>query len=137
MLSSLKHNLCLHNFSICARSCVVLSYRCLLLCLMLSRSFLLCQVVLICLADTAVDDGSIDLFSFWQPTYTEKLVANLLKIHSVDHCKGTTFFKQVKDRHGNATRYICKMFTFLSRKSRCPESRILSLLGLVLEAQLI
>jgi hypothetical protein len=66
--------------------------------------------VLVLHPDTAVDVGSIDLSSLQQPTYAEKLFADLLKIHSVDHCKGTTLFKQVK-RHGNVARYICKMFT--------------------------
>jgi hypothetical protein len=67
--------------------------------------------VLVLHPDTAVDVGSMDLSSLRQPTYAEKLFVNLLKIHSVNHCKGTTFFKQVKDRHGNVTRYDCKMFT--------------------------
>ncbi len=67
--------------------------------------------VLVLCPDTAVDVGFIDLSLLQQATYAENLFANLLKIHSADHCKGTTFFKQVKDRHGNVVRYICKMFT--------------------------
>jgi hypothetical protein len=86
--------------------------------------------VIVLRLDTAVDVGSMDLSSFRQPTYAEKPFANLLKIHSVDHCKRTTFFKQVKDRHGNVARYVCTMFTdccphcivLLSRKK--PVSRI-------------
>ncbi len=69
------------------------------------------SAVLVLRPDTAVDVGSIDLSSLWQPTYAEKLFVDLLKINSGDHCKRTTFFKQVKDRHGNVVRYICKMFT--------------------------
>jgi hypothetical protein len=61
--------------------------------------------------DTAIDVGSMDMSSLWQLMYAEKLFVDLLKIHSVDHGKGITFFKQVKDRHGNVAHYICKMCT--------------------------
>jgi hypothetical protein len=93
--------------------------------------------VLVLRPDTAVDVSSVDLSSLWQPTYAEKFFADLLKIHSVDHCKGTTFFKQGKDRHGNVARYICKMFTdcclhciaLLSRKK--PVARINNIISFV------
>ena len=55
--------------------------------------------VLVLRPDAAVDVGSIDLSSFQQPTYAETLFVNLLKIHSVDYCKRTTFFMRLKDRH--------------------------------------
>jgi hypothetical protein len=51
------------------------------------------SAVLVMRPDAAVDDGSLDLSSLRQPMYTEKLFADLLKIHKVDHCKETTFFK--------------------------------------------
>ena len=46
-----------------------------------------------------------------QPTYAEKLFTDLWKIHQVDHCKGNTLFTRARDRHGNITRELCKMFT--------------------------
>jgi hypothetical protein len=51
------------------------------------------SAILVLHPNTAVDVGSLDLSLLWQPMYAEKLFANILKIHSVDHCKGTTFFK--------------------------------------------
>ena len=57
-----------------------------------------------------------------KPTYAERLFADLWKIHQDDHCKGNTFFFRSRDRHGNVTREICKMFTDV-----CPHCiRILS-----------
>jgi hypothetical protein len=44
--------------------------------------------VLVLRPDTAVDVGSIDLSSLQQPTYAEKLFADLLKFHSVDTARG-------------------------------------------------
>ncbi len=46
-----------------------------------------------------------------QPTYVEKLFSDLWKIHKDDHCKGLSLFTRAKDRHGNVTRDLCKMFT--------------------------
>jgi hypothetical protein len=54
---------------------------------------------------------AFDLSLLQQPTYAEKLFVDLLKIHKVDHCKGTTFSKQAKDAHGNVMQIICKMFS--------------------------
>jgi hypothetical protein len=48
MHSRLQHNLCLHNFSICTRSCLALPYRCLLLCVSFTlRSFLAANAFLL------------------------------------------------------------------------------------------
>ncbi len=45
-----------------------------------------------------------------QPTYVERLFADLLKIHQEDHCKGSTLFAHARDWHGNITQEVCKMF---------------------------
>jgi hypothetical protein len=45
--------------------------------------------------DTAVDAQFLCLLSLKQPTYAERAFLNL-KIHRVDHCKGTTFSKRTK-----------------------------------------
>jgi hypothetical protein len=38
-----------------------------------------------------------------QPTYVERLFADLWKIHQEDHCKGNTLFTHSRDWHGNIT----------------------------------
>jgi hypothetical protein len=99
--------------------------------------------VLVLRLDTAIDVGSMDLSSLQLPTFAEKLFANLLKIHSVDHCKGTTFFKRVKDQHGNVARYVCKMFTdccphciaLLSRKRPVSGIKNIITVGFVVRGQ--
>jgi hypothetical protein len=58
-----------------------------------------------------VDLLAIRLDKLKQPTYVERLFADLLKIHQEDHCKGNTLFTRARDRHGNITREVCKMFT--------------------------
>jgi hypothetical protein len=54
---------------------------------------------------------SMRLEDLQQPTYAERLFADLWKIHQEDHCKGNTLFTRARDRHGSITREVCKMFT--------------------------
>jgi hypothetical protein len=69
------------------------------------------SAVLVLRPDVAVDVWNIDLSLLWQLMYAERIFADLLKIHKVDHCNGVTFFKQAKEAHGNVTPNVCKMFT--------------------------
>ena len=46
-----------------------------------------------------------------QPSYAERLFLDLWNIYHMDHCKGNSLFTHVKNRHGNITREVCKMFT--------------------------
>ena len=59
----------------------------------------------------AVDVTAMSLNSLQQPTYAERVFIDLWKIHQSDHCKGVTFFYRVRDKHGNVTRDVCKLFT--------------------------
>jgi hypothetical protein len=59
----------------------------------------------------AVDVTSMPFDILQQPTYVERLFIDLWKIHQADHCKGVTFFYRVRDKHGNVTREVCKLFT--------------------------
>jgi hypothetical protein len=59
----------------------------------------------------AVDVTKMPLNSLQQPTYAERLFTDLWKIHQTDHCKGVMFFYRVRDKHGNVTRDVCKLFT--------------------------
>jgi hypothetical protein len=59
----------------------------------------------------AVDVTAIQLDRLQQPTYAERLFIDLWNIHQADHCKGVTFFYRVRDKHGNVTREVCKLFT--------------------------
>jgi hypothetical protein len=59
----------------------------------------------------AIDVTKIPLSNLQQPTYMERLFIDLWKIHQSDHCKGITFFYRVRDKHGNVTREVCKLFT--------------------------
>ena len=59
----------------------------------------------------AVDVTAMPLNSLQQPTYVERLFIDLWKIHQADHCKGVTFYYRVRDKHGNVTREVCKLFT--------------------------
>jgi hypothetical protein len=36
---------------------------------------------------------------------------DLWNIHQTDHCKGVTLYYCVRDKHGNVTRDVCKLFT--------------------------
>ena len=58
-----------------------------------------------------IDVMSMRLEDLQQPTYAEKLFADLWKIHQVDHCKGNTLFTRARDCHGNITGKVCKIFT--------------------------
>ena len=58
-----------------------------------------------------IDVTAMRLEDLQQPSYAEKLFVDLWKIHRVDHCKGNSLFTHVKNRHGNITREVCKMFT--------------------------
>jgi hypothetical protein len=58
-----------------------------------------------------MDLSAMRLDELKQPTYVERLFADLLKIHQEDHCKGNTLFARARDRQGNITRKVCKMFT--------------------------
>ena len=60
---------------------------------------------------SAVDVTMMDVYTLQQPTYAEKLYADLWKIHKVDHCRGLTLYNRARDKHGNVSREICKMFT--------------------------
>ncbi len=60
---------------------------------------------------SAVDVQALCLDVLCQLSYGKRAFADLLAIHKSDHCKGTTFLKPVKARHGNITREICKVFT--------------------------
>ena len=57
------------------------------------------------------DAQSTCLSALQQPTYEERLISDLHKIHCVDHCKGTTFSKRAKQAYDNVPRELCKMFT--------------------------
>ena len=57
------------------------------------------------------DAQSTCLSALQQPTYVERLFSDLRKIHCVDHCKGTTFYKRAKQAYDNVPRELCKMFT--------------------------
>jgi len=57
------------------------------------------------------DVTQMRLGDFQQPTYLERLFSDLSKIHIQDHCKGNTLFTRARDRHGNITREVCKIFT--------------------------
>ena len=59
----------------------------------------------------AVDVTALALSYLQQPSYAERLYADLWRIHKEDHCKGITFFYRVRDKIGNVTREVCKMFT--------------------------
>ena len=59
----------------------------------------------------AVDVTAMSMDNLQQPTYAERLFIDLWKIHQADHCKGVTFFYRVRDKHGNVTRDVCKLFT--------------------------
>ena len=59
----------------------------------------------------AGDVTAMLLNSLQQPTYAERLFIDLWKILQADHCKGVTFFYRVRDKHGNMTREVCKLFT--------------------------
>ena len=115
MCSRLEHNLRLYHFSICARSCVVLPYRCLCCCAypshweafwlpMLSCSFLPCQVVLICLAERVLmwskknsywvslfyrNNSITKVYFSWDPSFLILLISLLhcmdLQPYSHDH----------------------------------------------------
>jgi hypothetical protein len=58
-----------------------------------------------------VDLLAMRLDKLKQPTYVERLFADLLKIHQEDNCKGNTLFAHARDQHGNITQEVCKMFT--------------------------
>ena len=58
-----------------------------------------------------VDVTKMSLNSLQQPTYAERLFIDLWKIHQADHCKGVTFYYCIRDKHGNVTREVCKLFT--------------------------
>ena len=49
---------------------------------------------------------SMRLEDLQQPTYAERLFADLWKIHQEDHCKGNTLFTCARDCHGNITREV-------------------------------
>jgi hypothetical protein len=53
----------------------------------------------------------MSLSSLQQPSYAKRLFVDLWKIHKEDHCKGVTFFYRVRDKLGNVTRRVCRMFT--------------------------
>jgi hypothetical protein len=57
-----------------------------------------------------VDLLAMRLDELKQPTYVERLFADLLKIHQEDHCNGNTLFACARDWHGNITQEVCKMF---------------------------
>jgi hypothetical protein len=59
----------------------------------------------------AVDVRAMSLSHLQQPTYVERIFADLWKIYKEDHCKGMTFFNHVREKHGNVSRDLCKMFT--------------------------
>ena len=59
----------------------------------------------------AVDVTKMSLDSLQKPTYAERLFIDLWNIHRTDHCKGVTFYYRVRDKHGNVTRDVCKLFT--------------------------
>jgi hypothetical protein len=69
----------------------------------------------------AVDVTAIQLDRLQQPTYAERLFIDLWNIHQADHCKGVTFFYCVRDKHGNVTREVCKLFTDV-----CPHCIVLT-----------
>ncbi len=52
----------------------------------------------------AVDVTVLALSSLQQPSYAERLYADLWRIHKEDHCKGITFYYRVRDKIGNVTR---------------------------------
>jgi hypothetical protein len=58
----------------------------------------------------AVDVTAMTLENLQQPTFIERVFADLLKIHQVDHCKGNSLFVHAWDHHSNITREVCKMF---------------------------
>ena len=60
-----------------------------------------------------VDVTAMRLEDLQQPTYAKKLFTDLWKIHQVDHCKGNTLFTRARDKHGNITREVCKIFTHI------------------------
>ena len=43
--------------------------------------------------------------------YAELLFIDLWRIHQTDHWKGVMFYYRVRDKHGNVTRDVCKLFT--------------------------
>jgi hypothetical protein len=59
----------------------------------------------------AVDVTAMALSHLQKPTYAERLFVDLSKLHKDDHCKGLTFYKRVRETHGNVTREVCKLFT--------------------------
>jgi hypothetical protein len=59
----------------------------------------------------AVDVIAMTLENLQQPTFIERVFADFLKIHQVDHCKGNSLFVHARDHHGNITQEVCKMFT--------------------------
>ena len=58
-----------------------------------------------------VDVTAMRLEDLQQPTYAKKLFTDLWKIRQVDHCKGNTLFTRARDKLGNITREVCKIFT--------------------------
>jgi hypothetical protein len=49
---------------------------------------------------------SMRLEDLHQPTYAERLFADIWKIHQEDHCKSNTLFTRARDRHGNIMREV-------------------------------
>ncbi len=68
-------------------------------------------VLVVCPKNAAADAQSLCLSSLQQPTYAERLFSDLVKIHRVDHCKGTTFSKRAKQAYDNVPCELCKMFS--------------------------
>jgi hypothetical protein len=52
----------------------------------------------------AVDVRAMSLSHLQQPTYTNRIFADLWKIHKEDHCKGMMFFNCVREKHSNVSR---------------------------------
>ncbi len=46
---------------------------------------------------------ALNLSSLIKPSYVERAFVDILAIHIIDHCKGTTLSKRVADWHGNIT----------------------------------
>ena len=59
----------------------------------------------------AADITALALSSLQQPSYAKRLYADLWRIHKEDQCKRITFFYHMRDKIGNVTREVCKMFT--------------------------
>ena len=52
-----------------------------------------------------------DIDQLKQPSYFERMFADLKKVHMPDHPKGDTFYKRVCEKYDNIPRRVCKIFT--------------------------